>query len=302
MDENRYVSTALVATALGVSVSTVKRWVDEGYLPAHKTAGGHRKILLGDVLRLVHSRNLPHVNLQLLAEARKAAPLDFETLARQVQDSLRLGDATKSLALLLDAYQSGRTIAELGDLVVAPAMEAIGRDWETGQCDVLHEHRGTQTCLAALHGLQQAIEPANDSTRPRAVGGCVEGDHYQIPSLLVQLTLQDLGWEAINIGPNLPIASFRRALSELRPALLWMSFSHLADRERLKAEYVELSRAARRQKTMVALGGQALSPELRARLPADLHAAHLAQLVELASQRYARRGTRQRSKDDANVS
>jgi hypothetical protein len=39
-----YVGTPSVVRALGVGGSPVKRSVDEGILPAHKTAGGHTEV------------------------------------------------------------------------------------------------------------------------------------------------------------------------------------------------------------------------------------------------------------------
>jgi excisionase family DNA binding protein len=50
-------STKEAASLLGVSHRTVQLWVESGVLQAWKTAGGHRRILLTSVHRLVAQRN-----------------------------------------------------------------------------------------------------------------------------------------------------------------------------------------------------------------------------------------------------
>ncbi|MCY2948192.1 MAG: helix-turn-helix domain-containing protein, partial [Planctomycetota bacterium] len=52
MQEIEYISVKKAASLLGVSVSSVKRWVDAGTLPAVKTCGGHRRLRMDDVMAM----------------------------------------------------------------------------------------------------------------------------------------------------------------------------------------------------------------------------------------------------------
>jgi excisionase family DNA binding protein len=264
MQEPRYLSTAQVARALGVGVSTVKRWVDDGILPAHKTAGGHRKLLLADVLRLVREGDFPRLDLsslEVVAEAHGGA--DAKGLSLALLTALKRGERDAVRSLIHGAYRSGVAVETLADAVIAPAMNRLGHEWETGRIEVLHEHRGTQVCASALYELKAVLEAQASPDRPLAVGGSPEHDHYILANLLAEMVLLDVGWRVIGLGPHTPMRSFRQALTELRPRLLWISVSQLVDRDRFLAEYRPLYQEAERAGVAVAVGGRALVDSVR---------------------------------------
>jgi excisionase family DNA binding protein len=283
MPDPQYVSTSDVARALGVGVSTVKRWVDEGILPAHRTAGGHRKLLLGDVLRLVREGDFPSLDLsQLQFVDQTRGRVDPKALSKQLLTALKRGERDAVRSLIHGAYRSGLAMDALADFVIAPAMNQLGHEWEAGRIEVLHEHRGTQLCVSALYELKAALEAQADRDRPLAIGGGPELDHYVLANLLAEMVLIDVGWRAIDLGPHTPIISFRQALAELRPRLLWISVSELVDRDRFLAEYRELYREAERAGVAVAIGGRALDDSLRAAMPYTCHGDGLRHLAAFA--------------------
>jgi excisionase family DNA binding protein len=264
MQEPRYLSTADVARALGVGVSTVKRWVDDGVLPAHKTAGGHRKLLMADVLRLVREGDFPRLDLsslELVPGAHGGA--DAKHLARQLLTALKRGEREAVRSLIHGAYRSGVAVESLADFVIAPAMDQLGREWETGRIEVLHEHRGTHVCASALYELKAVLEAQASPDRPLAVGGAPEHDHYILANLLAEMVLLDVGWRVIGLGPHTPMRSFRQALTDLRPRLLWISVSQLVNRDRFVADYRQLYQEAERAGVAVAFGGRALIDSVR---------------------------------------
>ena len=52
-------TTREAAKLLGIAVSTAQQWIENGVLPAWKTPGGHRRVLLSDVSALLRERACP---------------------------------------------------------------------------------------------------------------------------------------------------------------------------------------------------------------------------------------------------
>ena len=69
-EEDPRLSTGQVAEILGLSRKTVTRLLDAGKMPHEKSSGGHRSVLLSDVLMYKRSREK---RAEGLAEARSSA-------------------------------------------------------------------------------------------------------------------------------------------------------------------------------------------------------------------------------------
>jgi excisionase family DNA binding protein len=284
-----YLSTAQVAEGLGIGVSTVKRWVEEGILPASKTAGGHRKLLLADVLEVARLNNLPARDLATLTEgARQKQRRDPSDLWKELHQALLKGDTIAVRAIIQGAYRKGLPIATVADDVIGPSMHRIGKDWETGSIDVMHEHRASQLCASVLFELKQVLETRARRQRPRAVGAAPEGDQSVLGTLLAQMVLLDNGWDAVNLGPNTPLKSLCLAVSELHPQLVWLSISHSVDIDSFRRDYVSLYRHTQAAGAAVVIGGRALSESIRAKLPYTAYGDGLTHLAAFAQSLHPR--------------
>lgn len=282
-DRYQYLSTLHAAEALGVSVSTVKRWVDDGVLPAHRTAGGHRKLLRAEILALSRRGDLPRGDLAAFSGASPSdQAADLETAAADLCEALLRGQGAEVSAVIRRTYGSGVAVETLADRVIAPALAKVGHDWEAERIDVWQEHRGTQLCAAALYDLKDELEARAERNRPVAVGAAPEGDPYLMATLLAQLVMLDAGWEAVNVGPNTPLPSLTKALRELRPRLLWLSVSYMEDSSGFVGDYKDLYRVAEGQGVAVAIGGHALVESIRSAVPYTTYGDGLGHLAAFA--------------------
>lgn len=275
----RHLSPRELATALGVSESSLKRWVDAGKITAFRTEGGHRRIALPEAVRFIRTTHAPVARPDLLGLPEvAAAQLGALTGSERLLDYLLEGDVVGARGWLLARYLAGSPIYELADGPIREAMHALGELYKHNERGIFIEHRGTDTCLQAVAHLRNMVEPPANA--PIALGGAPEDDPYLLPSFLAATVISVAGLRAINLGPDTPLVALQEAVEHHRPRLVWISASSPINSARARSITRWL---ASLKHVEVAVGGRT-SEALVASQPRLRRVETMAELAELAAQ------------------
>ncbi|MGB3562987.1 MAG: helix-turn-helix domain-containing protein [Thermoanaerobaculia bacterium] len=248
-----------LAEAIGVSESSIKRWVDDGVIQAAKTAGGHRRIATPEAVRFIRESRSVVVRPDLLG-FREVAALKGELPAagdeaKRLFDYLRAGAAPEAHGLLLSLYLGGQSVAEIVDGPLQSAMEWLGELWTKEEPGIFWEHRATEIAIRSMANIRSLFSPPDDALL--AVGGAPAGDPYSLPTISAAAVLESVGWRAVNLGPDTPIESLLLAVESLRPQLVWLSVSVVAEPEALRQGVERLILGLSKQSLSLVLGGSA---------------------------------------------
>ena len=104
-DRKEVFSTHEAARVCRVTPMTVIRWIEEGRIPAFKTAGGHRRILRADLYTFCRTRGIP-VGGESSARVLVIAP-DAEVRETIVHACRRISPASE-IAVAPDAFDAGQ--------------------------------------------------------------------------------------------------------------------------------------------------------------------------------------------------
>ena len=276
-------SPASLATTLGVSESTVKRWIDRGVLRAARTAGGHRKVALADVVAFLRGRGdaVPTSETLELLVGHCRMPEATTLTAERLAELLISGDTDAARAVVLAQYAGGRRVEDILDQLVGPAMAHVGERWSCDDIGIYEEHLATQRCWRVLTELRRLM-PTPPATAPLALGGAPEGDPYVLPTLMAELTLREMHWRTLNLGAHVPATSLRDAIARHQPRLVWVSITSTALAPAFFADYPLAYETARQRGAAMVLGGQGLSQDLSKTLLATAFGVRLAHLKALA--------------------
>ena len=253
-----------LAEAIGVSESSVKRWVDHGDIEAARTAGGHRRISIQEAGRYLRERSIPLVRPDVLGLADLAAygggDSEADDPAACFFDYLRRGAEPEARGLILSQYLEGRSVAEIVDGSLRAALARIGELWTREPSGIFWEHRATQIAMQALARLRLLLKVPADA--PVAVGGAPAGDRYVLPSMAVGAVLEGEGVRAVNLGAETPTATLALGVREHDAQLAWLSVSFVATPDRLREDTLGLLSVLAERGTPLVVGG-AQSRKLR---------------------------------------
>jgi methanogenic corrinoid protein MtbC1 len=260
------VSPQQAARAIGVSESSLKRWCDSGLLRMTRTAGGHRKIAIGEVIRFASENGSPllapeELSLTIGRPTRSSA--NSETPS-QLAAALLCGNESVARQILMDRFLNHHDVSTLCDLMIAPAFAEIGVRWACQSSTIYQERRSCEILLRILVELRRLLPPPERNRS--ACGGTLSGDHYEVPTAMAEVVLRSSGFDAQNLGTSIPGSELARAVQDLRPEIFWLSISHISDEHRFLDEFADLSEACSSGGTSLVVGGRGLNEDLRRRL------------------------------------
>ena len=191
----KYLSPKQLGQAIGVSESSLKRWIDDGQIDVVRTTGGHRRIELAEAVRFVRMRGYAVADPSLLglsAADDQTGRADGAQLAEHFHDMLTHGRDKELLSALTRLYLDGHAISELIDGPMRSAMNRIGELWHYNPEGVGIEHRATDIVIRTLGHLHSYVKsPGADA--PLAIGGAPPQDMHLVSSLCISLVLSERG-------------------------------------------------------------------------------------------------------------
>ncbi len=247
-----------LAAIVGVSQSSIKRWVDAGHIPVTRTAGGHRRISRNAAIHFIRSKKMRIVRPDLLGIPdlnEVTRPIESGKLSGEFLHGLMVSGKTEQVRRAVTAaFLAGAPIAELFDEAITDALARVGEIWKTDQRGVFIEHGATSIVIEVISHIAALMGPPAEDA-PLAVGGAPQTDPHIIPSQMVSATLVDAGWRTINMGPNTPAHAIADAVDMYHPDLVWLAAkSQLQGRD--LTDLINLADELLKERIVVLVGGR----------------------------------------------
>lgn len=138
--------------------------------------------------------------------------------------ALLSGDEAAALCILRRAREEGLDLACIARVLLEPALSQVGEMWYRGEVNEAEEHLATALASRALSRIAATIPPPAPGA-PRIVFSCLAGEFHELGTRVATEIAREAGWDAENLGANVPRAALLRFVAQRRPRAVGLSLS-----------------------------------------------------------------------------
>jgi corrinoid protein of di/trimethylamine methyltransferase len=200
----------------------------------------------------------------------------------KLTDAITNGDAKGAVAITKEALDENVDPQELVSKYMIPAMDEMGRRFETGDCFVPELLISARAMKAALELIRPLLAAKGAEPLGRVVIGTVKGDLHDIGKNLVASMLEGAGFAVADLGVDVPPEKFIAEIREKKAQLVALSTLLTTTMPNMKTIIEELSKAGVRGRVKVMVGGAPVTQRFADEIGADGYSDNANGAVNLA--------------------
>jgi methanogenic corrinoid protein MtbC1 len=153
-------------------------------------------------------------------------PVDAESPLEAAVDAAARLDGDRLNAVLFEAALA-MSAPEMRQKLIAPLLTEIGERWREGTVRVAHEHLAASIVRAFVDGMR--TRSTNGDKRPKILVTTTSGQRHELGALMAAVAAEEVGWEAIYLGPSLPAEEIGAAARQSNARAVGLSLVYRDD-------------------------------------------------------------------------
>ena len=210
-----------------------------------------------------------------------AAPVPSACDPDALSAAIRRGLVADAGRLAGELLAAGRQPVELIDGAIVPALEEVGRGFETGRAYLPQLLISAESAAAAFEVIRRELPAqSGEAERPPIVIATVKGDIHDIGKNIVRALLENYGFPVIDLGRDVAPEAIVEAVRRHGSPLVGLSALMTTTVGFMEETIRQLRNSGLNVKTMV--GGAVLTADYAARIGADFYAKDAMGAVRIA--------------------
>lgn len=198
-------------------------------------------------------------------------------------------------ALARQLLDEGMPPMQIIDECMVPAIQEVGRLYETGEYFLPELMMGAEAMQTALKVVQPALrgEGAQRQVLGTVVIGTVAGDLHDIGKSIVATMLSANGFDVYDLGVDVSASQFLDKVREVNATILGMSALLPTTMPYMQRVIESAKEAGLRDQLIILVGGAPVTPAFAEKIGADGYADDAAGAVQVAKQLVAQKAGQQ---------